>query len=195
MSQSLRQLAAPSVNDPVVTLAEMKRQLRYTRSDRDDEINELVASAVSWLEGRDGYTGRALVTQRWRAEFDCFPCRYLELPLPPLVSVEKVEYKDTSGAVVELAGSEYVTDVALLQGRIRPAYGKVWPATLADELAVAVEYTCGYGAASAVPKEIKQAVKMLVSWWWMNPQDVQTVPVGTATAIGALVAGQKQPAF
>lgn len=195
MSDALTLLEAPSADDPIVTLPEMKRQLRYARSDKDDEIAEMTAAAVSWLEGREGYLGRALVTQKWRWAFDCFPARYIEVPLPPLISVESVKYVDTSGEVQTMSPSDYVADVALLQGRIRPAYGIVWPPTRAEELAVRVEFTAGYGAAAAVPREIKQAVKMLVTFWFVNGGDVQTVPVGTATAVGALVAGQKQPAF
>jgi uncharacterized phiE125 gp8 family phage protein len=192
---SLTRLAAPSAADPVVTLSDMKRQLRVTHNDEDAFIETLVATAVALLEGRSGYLSRALVSQQWRMSVDCFPCRYLEMPLPPLISVESIKYLATDGVETTLATSEYVVDIALLQGRVRPAYGKTWPATLADELAVRVEFTAGYGAASAVPLEIKQAIKMLVTHWYMNRGDIGTIPLGTATAVSSLIGSHREAAF
>jgi len=52
--------------------------------------------------------------------------------------------------------------------RLVPAYGKTWPATRNEINAVEVTFTCGYGAASAVPEAIKAWVKLRIGAMYEN---------------------------
>jgi hypothetical protein len=63
---------------------------------------------------------------------------------PPLISVESIQYLDTSGVSQVLDPGLYSV-VPAFPGRIAPSYGKVWPLTLPQIGAVTLRYTCGYG--------------------------------------------------
>lgn len=178
--------------DPVVTLQELKAQLRVFSDAENDLITSLGGTAEALLEGPKGMLGRALLTQTWEMRIDRFPRRYIEMPLPPLQSVVWIKYLDAAGVEQTLAPTEYVVDTGLQIGRIRPAYQTCWPQTQPFEHAVRIQFKAGYGDTAAdVPKVIKQAVKMLTLHWFYNRGDV-----GTPTpAVYALVSGERIEGF
>lgn len=151
---------------------------------------------VAGREFAERFQGRALVTQQWRLTLDGFPSLYryapqlaalwelesglsaalcfdphrevIRLPKPPLLSVDAITYVDETGATQTLDPSQYIVDATELRGEISRAYGTQWPATRRQPGAVSVLFTCGYGAAADVPEMTKQAIKLLVSHWYMN---------------------------
>lgn len=159
-----------------VTLAEAKAQLRLDTTDDDTLVDALIAAATAHIDGRDGWLGRALVTQTWDLKLDAFP-GIIEVPLPPLQSVDSITYVDAAGATQTLATSKYQVDLGGgWRGRIKPAYGEVWPATYDVWNAVTVRFTAGYAPgvgsptdyAENVPRAIKQAVLLMVAHWYEN---------------------------
>lgn len=191
MADYLREpLVAPA--ERPVTPAEAKAHMRFSSTAEDALIASLIDTAVALLEGPYGMLGRALVTQRWRVHLKGFAPR-LDLPLPPLQSVESVKYRDASGTLVTLDPSIYEVDKHLRVGSIRLAYGKTWPATELHAWPVQVEMTCGYGGAAAVPATLKQAILMLVTHWFVNRGAVGTVPDGMAFSVEALTRPHTQP--
>lgn len=180
MITSRRRIVQPT--EPVVTLGEMQTHLNLdltgsppTHPD-DDDIEAYVAAATNDLEGEDGWIGRALMPQQWRVTFRRFPSACdknpdaaLFLPYPPLISVDSVTYRATSGASVTLTeGTDYeVFADGDPHAWIAPPYQDIWPVT-ADVLnAVTVTFTCGYDAsaspANPLPAAIKQYVKVLAA--------------------------------
>lgn len=153
----LIQTAAPATEP--VTLAEAKSHLRVDGTDDDTLITELIKGARQLVEGN---TGRSLITQTWRLTLDRFPRNdeAIQLERPPLISVESVQYVDTNGATQEMATADYIVDTSHVQGEVALAYDKTWPDTRAQRNAVLVNYTAGYGAASAVPEALKAAIKL-----------------------------------
>jgi len=153
----LIQTAAPATEP--VTLAEAKSHLRVDGTDDDTLITELIKGARQLVEGN---TGRSLITQTWRLTLDRFPRNdeAIRLERPPLVSVESVTYVDTNGATQTMATSDYIVDTSHVQGEVALAYDKTWPDARAQQNAVLVNYTAGYGAASAVPEALKAAIKL-----------------------------------
>lgn len=134
-----------------VSLAEAKAQCRVDGNDEDALINRLIGMATEQAETR---TGRVLVTQKLRYTLDAFPVDSLEVPCPPLVSVEAVSYLDAAGQRVTLAGTEYDVVTDELIGRLLPAWGKSWPSGRTAPGSVRVDFTAGYGGAGAVPESI-----------------------------------------
>jgi uncharacterized phiE125 gp8 family phage protein len=50
-----------------------------------------------------------------------------------------------------------------------PAYGQTWPSVRADTYnAVEIQFTSGYGTASAVPQAIRNGMLLLVANWFEN---------------------------
>ena len=153
---SLSLITAPT--EAPITLAEAKLHLRVDSTDEDTLIESLIDAAVGACEHE---LGRALMPQVWEVTLDAFPRATngaaIELAMPPVRSVASVKYvRDSDGAVVTVAGTDYTLDAALVPGWVLPVYGKTWPTDARAEAgAVRVQINCGWANAAAVPAPIK----------------------------------------
>jgi uncharacterized phiE125 gp8 family phage protein len=157
----LVQIEPPGVEP--LTAEEAKTRLNIGSEVSDETMDSLIAAARQQLDGRDGWLGRALITQTWRASLDGFPCDEIRMPLPPLQDILSVRYIDASGDMQELDTSGY----QVVQGArpsIVPAFGKSWPVTRCQTDAVQIEFVAGYGDDPAdVPEPIRSAIALTVS--------------------------------
>ena len=145
-----------------LTLTETKDHLRYTASDQDALISELIPASRRFAEN---YCQRALITQTWDLMRDGFPAANgsIELPFAPLQSVTSITYTDTAGDPIVLAASLYQVDTISEPGRIAPAFGESWPSTRDELNAVIVRFIAGYGDSPGdVPAGIRQGQLMFV---------------------------------
>lgn len=132
-----------------VSLADAKAWCRVDVTDDDALLAALISAARLQVESA---TGRALVTQSWR----------LTLPHAPMLVVLPV-------APVQSLTS--APDGAALQG------DAVLLAAPMDDLTI--DYVAGYGDASAVPGDLKQAILMLVAYWYEHRDSASgTTPAG-----------------
>lgn len=194
---SLKLIEAPAV--PVVSLTDMKAHMRVDHDDDDDLIEGLVVAATQHLDGRDGWLGRAFITQTWELILDGFPHCEMRIPLPPLQSVESVKYDDAAGVEQTLAADKYTVDTASEPGWIVPVYNTRWPVTLRAINAVRVQFICGYPGDGAspedltanVPRPIVEAVKRIVGTLY---EIRETVIVGsTPTKVSAAAEAMLAP--
>lgn len=155
---SLKVITAPA--EEPVSIEEARAHLRITGSDQDLEISRWITGAREMAEN---YTKRALITQTVDYKRDSFPGWLIIVPRPALQSVTSITYVDTDGATQTLSSSLYRVDSDSEPGRITPAYGEVWPVTREVINAVAIRFVCGYGAASAVPQAIKDAMLLMIA--------------------------------
>jgi hypothetical protein len=189
----LVQTAAPA-SEPV-TLAEAKLWARIDSTVDDALVTSLIAAArqyaedytsraiitQSWRMTLDRFPGFSTLGYRhgygvgpysggfwgqcggsWHSFFDA-----IRLPKPSLISVDQIQYVDVNGTTDTLDPSIYQADTDSEPGRIRAAYGQVWPTTRFEQLgAVKITYTCGYGLPAAVPEQLKTAIKMLIATWY-----------------------------
>lgn len=177
-------LVQPPDDEPV-TLDDLKAQTRVDDSAEDVLLSRLIRAAREKLDGRDGFLGRALVTQTWRLELDAFPPEII-LPLPPLQSVDAIVYLDVAGDEVTLDPAAYVVLGAgdSERGRVRPARGTSWPSTWDFPGAVAVTFTAGYGEPDDVPEPLRAAILMHAAHLFDNAraatqlERVHEVPLG-----------------
>lgn len=175
----------PSVEP--ITLAETREHLNLTAAGSpathadDDLLNNLIAAARELVDGRDGFLGRALISQTWDLKLDRLR-EPITVPLPPLQSISSITYTDTDGNAQTLASTEYqVTGVGGFgKGKVVEAYGKSWPSTRNIPEAVTVTFVAGYGAAAAnVPEPIRTALKILVATWYENREALVTGTIAT----------------
>ena len=163
-----------------VTLAEVKAGANLDGgSDDDAKIAGLIRTAVEMVDGPDGDIQRALITQTWELRLDAFPGyfdhwpgRYpsagramlftrnteIEIPLPPLQSVESITYL-IGGVAVTMDPADYI--VAGIgdrqKARIRHVTG--WPSADYVNEAVVVTFVAGYGDSwNDVPESIRTAI-------------------------------------
>ena len=153
-------ITAPS--EEPVSLADAQHHCRVDGSDDDTLLNMLIAAAREQAEHE---TGRALCTQTRELVLDGFPEAFV-LRGSPIMSLVHLKFIDEAGVEQTLDPQDMQLDNDSEPGYLVPAYGKAWPACRAIPNSVRVRYTCGYGAASAVPKSIKHWILLAVGAWY-----------------------------
>ncbi len=172
-------LHTPAVAEPI-TLDEAKAHARIAIEDDDAHVGILIKAARKHCEGR---CNRSLAVQTWDLTLDGFPgfaawfrtgpfgrsqgiCRdrSIELPRPPLVSVESIEYLDADGVLQTLAPEAYRVSAGT-PGRVEPAPGLAWPAAGPYADAVRIRYVAGWSA-EELPEDGKLALLQLVAHWY-----------------------------
>lgn len=170
-------LITPPAEEPV-TLAEAMAQCRVEDAAENDLITGLM------LAGRDqveSITRRAILTQTWELVLDAWPQdRVIELPRPPLQSVESITYLDGAGVTQTLSAEQYQVATVSAPGRVVLARGASWPSVeLAPVEAIRVRFVAGWADAASVPAPLKLAIKLLVGHWYENREEV-SVGAGVA---------------
>jgi uncharacterized phiE125 gp8 family phage protein len=186
-------IVTPPATEPV-SLTEAKLHLRVDHTTEDALITALIKAARGYAETA---TARQLITATWQLTLDDFPSGQIVLPRPTMLGVTEVTYADTAGDEQTLAADQYIVVTDGVFGRIVRPEGVNWPQVKRMPNAVAVQYTAGYGSASAVPEEIKCAIKLMVGHLYEN-REATVVGVSVANlplAIADLLAGYMVPSL
>lgn len=163
-----------------LTLAQVKLALRISTSAEDDYLQSLIEVARQYLDGSTGILGRCLRPQTWRWDLPCGPSgKSLEVPLPPTISVDLIQYYD-SNAVLQTWDSTYyrVVTGGFCGAKIvrKPTY--TWPPCLHPSYGYPdvfqVTFQAGYapGAESPtteqIPEPIREAAILMIGDWFEN---------------------------
>jgi uncharacterized phiE125 gp8 family phage protein len=157
-----------------VTVSEVKANARI---DIDDDDTLIARKIIAARELAEVYIKRSFVTQTLRLTLDQMPGWMFYLPRPPLVSVTSVKYVDLNGTQQTISSGNYIVDTYSHPGRITPAYNVDWPSAREQINAIEVVYVAGYGAASAVPQSIKEAIALTVTQYYENRGDEGDKPL------------------
>jgi uncharacterized phiE125 gp8 family phage protein len=177
-----------------VSLEQARRQCRIDADSLDvaalAEVDSLlegyIAAAVAQLEGWTGELGRVLCESTWRQDFDRFD-RCLKIPLGPVIAIETVTVRNGAGQLATVAQADYSlrTDAAGdCYCRFRNSY--VAPDDLYEVAAISVTYKAGY---AVVPKQIQQAILLMVGAWYENREE--TVIGTIAASLPGVVAAER----
>jgi uncharacterized phiE125 gp8 family phage protein len=145
-----------------VSVEDLKLHARIDSGFEDSKLQSYLTAARIMLE-KD--TRRAFCTQTVVVAMDFLPT-YIVLPVAPVQSITSITYYDSLNVQQTLASTEYESDLYAEPALIRPAFGKTWPTTYERFNAVELTAVVGYGAASAVPEDAKQAMRLLASHWY-----------------------------
>lgn len=163
------------VTEPV-SLDEAKEYLRVDSAADDVVIDRLIRSARAAVEH---YTGRALITQTRRVTWNYEEAQSpLYVPGPPLLTTTTLKTYDAARVSTTLtSGTDYYvvgTDPAIITG----ANGS--GSYLGGVGVRSIEWvgTCGYGAAPAVPDDIKTAILTLVADVYERREALVTITGG-----------------
>jgi len=176
-----------------VTLDEAKAFLRLDTTDEDALVTSLITAARLHIEG---ISGRALLTQSWRTVLDCWPPGgVLTLPVGPLLSLTAVTAYDAGGNGTSLATDDVLVaaNAAPPQLFVPPGFGSA--VILRDRQGVEIDYAAGYGDDPAdVPAPLRQAMLILVGYWFENRDSVIIAGAGSIIPDGfdLLVAPYRQ---
>jgi len=181
---AIRLITAPAAEP--VTLAEAKAHLRVDHSDEDTVIGAMISAARVYCEQ---WTARAFVTQTWELVLDEFPTNEIEIPKPPLQTIDSIKYDDGDGIEQLLAASEYETDPVSQPGWVVPITSG-WPTVYEGINAVRIRFTAGYDPgtdspvdlAANVPPSLKAAMLLYIGQLYSVREDVvvgfTVAPVG-----------------
>lgn len=169
MADSSVSVVTPPSEEPVSVL-DAQSHLRVDSDVDEDYVAGLIVAARQWCEQ---YCNRSFVTQTLALRLDAVPAfGWIELRRPPVQSVTSVAYVDAAGVTQTLPPTDYVASLHGLPPRILPAFGGAWPTTRIQPDAMTVTYVAGYGAASAVPAPIRQAMLLLIGHYYENRESV-----------------------
>ncbi|MFW9804857.1 MAG: hypothetical protein ACFFFC_19530 [Candidatus Thorarchaeota archaeon] len=168
--RTLRITNPQAVYDEPVTLTEVENYLALaTLTPRDEDRDFLIKTLISGARQQaEILQNRDLVTKGWDLYLDRFPGTADPVKLrADLVSVSKVQYKDSTGSPTTLTeNTDYIVDVNQQPGVIVPAYGKVWPSFTAwPSSPILIQFTSGM---STVPEIIQTGMLRLISEWFNN---------------------------
>jgi hypothetical protein len=96
-----------------------------------------------------------------------FPCRYIELPRPPVIEIDAIDYYDENDALQSLSGSP--TNYLLVDGgdigkaTIEPLPGESFPSTACRRDAVTVTYRAGYEGKSAQLELVRTGMTLMIA--------------------------------
>lgn len=181
-------VTAPTVNP--VTLPDVKGQARIFHADDDIELQAMVASAVSLLDGYGGILGRAIMAQKWMQPFAGWS-GILRLPMPEVRDVE-VKYTDQNGTEQTVSPSDY----EVIEGHTGPVVHFLTtfsaPSLKTDILQpVRVTFTTGADQPHEVDARIKRAIAVMVTHWdefrgVVDHSQVREVPMGVVSMLAPL---------
>lgn len=169
-------LSSPAASFPV-TLEEAKAHLRLESSEEDSLVSILIQAATDWAEV---FCNKKFITQTWTIKSDNIadliipgPIPSIALPFGPIQSVSQFGYTDEDGAAQTLTeNSDFLVYADGVPPRLIPTPGKSWPDTATEEFeTVQIEIIAGFGAASAVPAGIKQAILIMLAHYFEHRQE------------------------
>lgn len=183
-------LVAPPQAEPV-TREEAKAHTRIDGNAEDEKVDALITAARVEVENR---TGRALVTQGWRIIRDGPPLDGIVRLAPgPVQRVDAVTVYAADGSARVIPPEYYNVDTASVPGRLKLTAGRFWGSRAMNGLEVDV--TCGFGTPNEVPGPLKQAVLMLVAYWFEQREAavVGAVNGPVMAGVAALTAPYRMP--
>lgn len=155
-----------------ITLSQAKKQLEIAESDRshDEHVQRAIVAAREQYEAD---TQKKLITQTIQEITDAFPGGdYFELTYRPVASVTSIAYLDTAGASQTWAAASYSLDAA--RRRIWLKNGYTYPTTYDQWNAVTVTYVAGYGTQEDIPERDRQAMLLLVGYFFEDRDMLRT---------------------
>ncbi len=163
MSHKFLTLNTAAASQPV-TATEAKAHLRVDGTDEDTLISSLIEAATRAVEEE---TGKAFITQTWDFKM-AEPSGRVRLPMAPVSSISAMSYYDTDDNSQSLTTSDFYLFSDNDRAWAEPKDGVSWPSMQDRMDALTITFIAGYGAASAVPTEIKQAILLLIGHWFSN---------------------------
>ena len=156
-------VVTPPTVEPL-SLAEAKRQVYVASSDTyhdEDLVLRIQAAREQWEHDTDS----AVMPQTLRVNLAYLEDDFFNLPQRPIQSITSITYYDESNVLQTLSSSVYVLDAAARVVRLNE--DSDWPSVYSDRFdAVTVEYVAGYANRQNVPAIAKQAMLLLVGYYW-----------------------------
>lgn len=168
---NLRQIVAPA-EEPLDLEFVRDLHLRSPNGTVEDAYIEGLITTARQMAERT--TNRAIPEQQWTMSAYRFPCGALpiEVPFPPLISVDAISYLDENGATQTLDVNADVNVAAPLGPRcgkalITPTFDTTWPTAQYQADSVSITFTAGYVLSGSpvtgeVPSDITHGMLLVI---------------------------------
>jgi uncharacterized phiE125 gp8 family phage protein len=147
-----------------VTLAEASLFMRYTGSLQNAVVTALITAARKDVES---WTNKTMVTTTYEFYTDSLSgeglLNEILLPTGTVQSITSISYQDPDDATQTLSSTLYKLDNKSIQNKVFRDPLETYPEVLAQPNCVKITFDAGYGAASAVPENMKTVIKMRVA--------------------------------
>lgn len=166
----LYEVTVAATEEPVTSL-NAKDFLRIDLTDDDEIVNALITACTNQLEK---YTNRVFVQRTFKgsfsllqlSDFEEYP--YVQIRRAPLVSITSVKAM-VGGELVDISSDNY-------QLKEKNGFSRILftESISCDDVPYPLEviFVAGFGAASAVPQDIKTAIKQYMLFLYENRGDV-----------------------
>lgn len=164
-------LAEPLLTSPALDATELKLAIKSHTTADDTLIDGWILAAGSYFYGQ---TGRLAIREQLQYFLDRPPVdNKIEIPCPPLVSVDAVDYLDADNEWVPFDNGDSPTTVPwearttsgvfASRGWVQLKSGCNWPTPLAVPNAFRITFTAGYADDDAdVPELVKAILRQFV---------------------------------
>jgi len=171
-------LLAEPAEEPV-SLAETKAFLKVEDTAEDGLITTLIGAARLHVEG---VTGQALLAQNWRVVLDRWPDnRVVKLPVGPFISLTEISAYDQGGSAHLINLVQFFAE----PDRLLLPLNVVGMPSLRDRQGLEIDYVAGYGTEPEdVPADIRQALLVLVAYWFEHRDAVIVAGSGSVVPTG-----------
>lgn len=176
-------LTTPASTEPV-SLGRVKRALGLNDvRDHDTTLQEVIKSASNAVSSD---LGRALCTTTYTLYLDTWPGRQIQLPYPPLISVEHIKYYgDTTETLDTFSSSSYTVSTGGDPGIVWLNEDADWPELMDRPTPIEIKFKAGYGEdTDDVPPAIQQAVCYTACYYFDQPLPVITGTIATELPLG-----------
>lgn len=189
-------LVTPPAEEPV-SVAEAKAFMRISDLSEDALIGSIITAIRLKAEA---YTKRAFVTQSWKLTFDAAPVdfilpvwpSFISVPRPPLQAVDSIKYFEEDDTEQTFALASVNEDLNSEPGRVYLKQGESWPSGLRALDSFHVNFTAGYGDASDVPEDIKEAILSSVASFFEHREELGDEIVPRLTPVSASLLHHKR---
>jgi uncharacterized phiE125 gp8 family phage protein len=158
-------LSTPASTFPVSVEAAKEQCSATGTSDFDFILQGYISAAC---DAAELYLGKALTQQEWKLVLDDWS-NVIELPLGPITNSTVVSYLDENGDEQILAPSAYEIDAYGSPPRLQPVNGQAWPKLKGGLNSVSITFTT---EPAATPNSVKQAILMMVAFWFSNREAI-----------------------
>jgi len=168
----LNKISGP--NSEPVTVDDVKT---YTHISHDVEDSLIAGWIKAARIAAEDYQGRTYYTTVYDLTLDAWPVMPLQIPRPPLVSVDSFKYYDTANIEYSFDLNDIHVDTNAEPGRIALNYLVYWPTSIILRKidAIKIRFTAGYGDAGGttttpdyvvqlIPDSVKDAIYVYCAW-------------------------------
>jgi uncharacterized phiE125 gp8 family phage protein len=150
-----------------VTVEEIKE---FARIDGNDEDSILESFLIGVVNDTEAYLKKALITRQYKMIMDAWNDKEIELPMPPLISVQSIKTIDEDGNETVYDSDNYYVVTESIPGKIIIKKNSQKPLNSERESGgYEIIFTAGYGNdASSVPKQIRIAIMQWVTMIYEN---------------------------